>query len=298
VFKKPAGPVRRWRPRPPTTDLVDAVNGLAKLMYDGGVASKSMNKPAAIAVRILAGVEVGLTPMQAVSNIMITNGKMTVWGDAALALVRASGELAEFAEGVEGSGDDRVGWCRATRAGGETVERRFSVEDAKVAELWGKAGPWTTYPERMLQMRARAWVIRDLFTDVLCGLGVEEEVRDYKVDVVKVAAEVVPTPADVPAIAGAPAVESPASSGPPVAGVADKTLGEIGLARPAYMRAKGIDCDDAEAVRGAWRETLRAYGVASAKDLTQADADRLLAELRAVGHDQEKKEVFGPGGAS
>jgi hypothetical protein len=30
-------------------------------------------------------------------------------------------------------------------------------------------------------MRARAWVLRDGFSDVLSGLGIVEEIRDYEV---------------------------------------------------------------------------------------------------------------------
>ena len=58
--------------------------------------------------------------------------------------------------------------------------RTFSQEDAKRANLWGKAGPWTAYPKRMLQMRARSFALRDSFPDALKGVGISEEVRDYQ----------------------------------------------------------------------------------------------------------------------
>jgi hypothetical protein len=50
---------------------------------------------------------------------------------------------------------------------------------AKKAGVWKKAGPWNDYPDRMLNIRARAWCLRDLFADVLHGLSVGEEVEDY-----------------------------------------------------------------------------------------------------------------------
>tara|TARA_R110002020_G_scaffold37892_1_gene114463 strand:- start:30 stop:494 length:465 start_codon:yes stop_codon:yes gene_type:complete len=49
---------------------------------------------------------------------------------------------------------------------------------AKKAKLWGKPGPWTQYPARMLQVRARAMALRDQFADVLSGIHIGEEVRD------------------------------------------------------------------------------------------------------------------------
>ena len=56
----------------------------------------------------------------------------------------------------------------------------FTVGDAIRAGLWKKAGPWTMYPKRMLQMRARSFALRDAFPDVLRGLVATEEVEDYQ----------------------------------------------------------------------------------------------------------------------
>lgn len=52
------------------------------------------------------------------------------------------------------------------------------MSDAKLAGLLSKSGTWKTYPQRMLQMRARSWCLRDQFADLLCGLGVYEEQQD------------------------------------------------------------------------------------------------------------------------
>jgi hypothetical protein len=67
---------------------------------------------------------------------------------------------------------------------GQPPERRtFSVADAKRAKLWFKAGPWTTYPDRMLQMRARGFAIRDTFPDALRGVIIAEEAQDHPTEV-------------------------------------------------------------------------------------------------------------------
>jgi hypothetical protein len=55
------------------------------------------------------------------------------------------------------------------------LARTFSVADAIRAGLWRKPGPWCDYPRRMLQMRARAFALRDAFPDVLGGLYLREE---------------------------------------------------------------------------------------------------------------------------
>ena len=67
---------------------------------------------------------------------------------------------------------------------GQPPERRtFSVADAKRAKLWFKAGPWTTYPDRMPQMRARGFAIRDTFPDALRGVITAEEAQDHPTEV-------------------------------------------------------------------------------------------------------------------
>ena len=132
------------------------------------------NKPGNVLVAVQMGAELGLAPMQALQNIAVVNGRPAVWGDAALALVRASGLMEYVHESVTAG----VATCRIKRRGEPEATRTFSEADAKRANLWGKGGPWTQYPQRMLQLRARAFALRDVFPDVLRGLAVGEEARD------------------------------------------------------------------------------------------------------------------------
>jgi hypothetical protein len=131
-------------------------------------------------VAILHGLEVGLAPLAALQRIAIIEGRPTIWGDGALALVRASGLADLIEEWSEGSGPaDWCAICRVRRKGDpHPIERRFSVEDARRADLWGRPGPWQRYPLRMLQMRARAFALRDAFADVLGGLYLREELDE------------------------------------------------------------------------------------------------------------------------
>lgn len=138
-------------------------------------------KPLDVLVAMQWGAEIGLAPMQALQNIAVINGKPSVYGDAAMALVQASPScegIEEFFEGTDGTGN-YTAVCIAHRKGRKPVTARFSVEDAKRAGLWGKQGPWTQYPKRMLQMRARGFALRDAFPDALKGLITVEEAQDF-----------------------------------------------------------------------------------------------------------------------
>ena len=125
------------------------------------------------------GHEVGLAPMQALQNIAVINGKPSVYGDAAMALVQASPVCDDIEEFFEGEGGELTAVCIAKRKGRKPVTAKFSVNDAKRAGLWGKQGPWSAYPKRMMQMRARGFALRDAFPDVLKGLITTEEAQDY-----------------------------------------------------------------------------------------------------------------------
>jgi hypothetical protein len=152
---------------------------LGKAIVMSGTNPKGMDTPEKCMIAIMRGLEVGLSPMQAIDKIAIVNGRPVIWGDGALGLVRGSG-LCEFVrETNAGSGDARAAKCEVKRKGEpEPITRIFSVADAKKAGLWDKQGPWKQFPDRMLQMRARAFALRDGFADVLGGLYLREEMDD------------------------------------------------------------------------------------------------------------------------
>jgi RecT family len=158
----------------------------AKMVAGSEFAPKDFKgKPESCMLAIQHGSEVGLSPMQSLQSIAVINGRPCVWGDAAIALVKAS-PVCEFVwETVEGDGDQMVAMCQAKRRGYEKATTvTFSVADAKKAGLWGKTGPWQQYPKRMLQLRARGFALRDAFPDVLRGLITAEEAQDYPQPVV------------------------------------------------------------------------------------------------------------------
>ena len=131
-------------------------------------------RPADILLALQLGTEVGLTPVQSLQSIAVIQGRPTVWGDAALALVLNSG----LCENISETQEDGVATCRVKRRGMDEQTRTFSIDDAKRAGLWGK-NVWKSYPERLLQARARGFALRDCFADVLKGLITREEAEDY-----------------------------------------------------------------------------------------------------------------------
>lgn len=193
---------------------------IASAVCKAGMAPRGLDAPEKAMVAILHGLEVGLTPMNALQSIAVINSRPTLWGDGALGLVQASGKMASHKEWLEGEGDKRKAFCVVVRRGDpEPKTGEFSVSDAKTAGLWKKAGPWTQYSDRMLKMRARAFALRDGFSDVLRGLGIAEEVQDTPIR--EVVREEPPAPPLAPQIAAAAPEEPPAPDASPVEAAED-----------------------------------------------------------------------------
>lgn len=153
----------------------------AKMVSASEFAPKDFKgKPESCLLAIQHGSEVGLSPMQSLQSIAVINGRPTIWGDAALALVQSSPVCEYVREYMEGEGDNLTAVCEAKRRGyPQPTVSRFSIADAKRAGLAGKSGPWTQYPARMLTLRARGFALRNAFADALRGLITAEEAQDY-----------------------------------------------------------------------------------------------------------------------
>lgn len=158
---------------------IDQLWRLASAVAREGMAPKGLDTPGKIVIAMEYGMELGFRPMRALSVITVVNGRAGIMGEAALALLRSKGLLKrdEPIIAYEGSGDART--CIAAVPSQGAVQRTFSVADAKRAKLIERNSSWVGYPDRMLQWRAIGFLARDYFSDVLLGLPLFEELRDY-----------------------------------------------------------------------------------------------------------------------
>lgn len=158
---------------------LDDVAELSQIIIDAGWVKPGTKLPD-VMVRVLKGQEVGLPAIEAVNTIAVINGKPSLYGDGQLAIVMSSGLLEDKDEHFEKAEDgSTVAVCTTKRRGMKTPHTtRFGWADAKRAGLANKPGPWTQNPARQCQMRARAFNLRDMFPDVLCGIYSGEEAED------------------------------------------------------------------------------------------------------------------------
>lgn len=173
---------------------VAQAQALARMVIKAKMAPSGMETEEQLTLGLIHAATVGLPPMFAIQHMSVIGGRVALDGQAALAVVEASGLLEEMEEWIDGAGDARTAYCKVKRKG--RVERitAFSVADAKRAGLWDERAqvtrrrrdgsgtytvandsPWFCYQPRMLQMRARGFRLRDSFADKLGGLWLREE---------------------------------------------------------------------------------------------------------------------------
>jgi hypothetical protein len=161
---------------------MDELARFCRMAVNTNLTPEGFKSPEAVALAVQAGLEIGLGPYQALQSIAVINNRPVIWGDSALALVMSHPLFHDIEESVEN--DTATCTVRRRRYADDkepmVIRRSFSRKDAERASLWGRKGPWSSYPNRMLQMRARSFALRDSFPDALKGVGIREEVQDYQ----------------------------------------------------------------------------------------------------------------------
>lgn len=185
-------------------------------MVDGGRSEES------IMISVQKGLEVGLSPLDAVHGIPTIKGRPFMEGKTFLALVQSRGvDDRRFPMdcGCRGEGAERVGWCKSWRKGWpESRESTFSWKEAVDAGLTSQRGSqpsiYKMYGNRMLQWKAVGIHGDKYYGDIKHGLVDQvtaEEVyaseRDVTPPDIAAAAGLLPAPPDpLMMINGEPAV--------------------------------------------------------------------------------------------
>lgn len=103
------------------------------------------DSPEALTICILYGQEVGLTPLMAMEKIALINGRPTIWGDGALALVMTNPLFEDIEEHIEGTGDERVAYCTVMRRG-QSPKTRPSASLTQSGPGSGTSAPLSSAP--------------------------------------------------------------------------------------------------------------------------------------------------------
>ena len=153
---------------------------MAGVLCKSGLIPQGLNTPEKVFVALQWGHELGLSPMVAVNNVAVINGKPTLSADIMSAVVKRSPEYGGI-KWIEMS--DTKAECEITRIlpnGEKEVQRScFTMDDAVKAGLAGR-DVWKKYPRRMLKHRCLSYGLKDVFPDLLAGLYDPEEMESVQ----------------------------------------------------------------------------------------------------------------------
>jgi hypothetical protein len=154
----------------------EEINNLAKAFVQSGYFADTKQLAQAI-VKIQAGKELSLPPVFSIQNINLIRGRLTSSANTLALLVKRSGRynyrIKEHTDTV----------CAITfyeMDGGKWVEvgeSKFTMDDARRADLVKPDSGWAKYPRAMLFSRAISQGARIYAPDAIGGVYTDEEIR-------------------------------------------------------------------------------------------------------------------------
>ncbi len=155
------------------------LRALAKDAADSGFFGAKTPQQAVMIM--MTGRDLGLSYSQALRafHVIEVSGrppKPTLSADGMVAVCMSHRDVCEYFRIVES--DDTKATVEAKRVGDPPRRVTFTVEEAKRAGLIKDGGNWQKWPGRMCLARAKSFLARDLFADLLLGLYETDEMRE------------------------------------------------------------------------------------------------------------------------
>lgn len=145
-----------------TAYTLEETLSLGKVLASSGFFSDSRDAAQAV-TKILAGRELGIGAIAAMTGIYIVKGRVTMSANLMAAQIKRSGRYTYRVARLDDTGCELVFF-----EGGQEIGRSsFTAADAKAAGLWGSSDPWKKTPRNMLFARAMSngakWYTPDIF---------------------------------------------------------------------------------------------------------------------------------------
>jgi hypothetical protein len=155
-----AGPIR-----PPAVDYKRELEG-AKMLLRSGLLPTSVKSPEAALFIILAGRDLGLSPVQSLRSINIIQGKVEVSADMSLGLFHRAGGKSHFVKLTDSEAVLRFSapWLL------QDHEESFTIKDAERAGLLARQDNWKKFPKAMLRSRAITAGLKSVGFDPTAGV--------------------------------------------------------------------------------------------------------------------------------
>lgn len=173
---------------------------VAQTFVQSGAMPKSMDTVPKVIVALQAGKEAGMQPIEAINSFYFVNGKVSIYGDMAIAQVLKAGHKIEW-----GKCDAETATVKIIRNdNGSSNEVTFTMAMAKERGLTSNP-VYKKYPENMLRFKAFHACAKFIVSDALHGVPIKEVeeaeyVEEIKTEQITAGKIVVPKPNAVPGV--------------------------------------------------------------------------------------------------
>ncbi len=175
AVRQPA--VRPWYvPR----NLDDAAR-LSKIIYDSGLAPRSLRSPQAICVVLAMGAELNLSPWQAMNGIDVIEGKPCPSAATLVGLCKGRQDICRYFRNVETS-DELSVWETWREGEPKATRLEWTIEKARKIRRRGKllvdGDNWRNHPDAMLNARCSSQLARMVYQDLCAGMYDPDEIGE------------------------------------------------------------------------------------------------------------------------
>lgn len=158
--------------------LAEAVTMAEMLSKASIIPTPLKGKPSDVLVILLHGRELGISPMTALSEIYVVEGKPAASAALKVGLCKAKPTVCEYFRMVEST--EKRATFETKRAGDpEPTRLTWTIEQAARANLLGKTN-WKGYPEAMLRSRCESALASLVYPDLVKGLSTQDELEEVK----------------------------------------------------------------------------------------------------------------------
>jgi hypothetical protein len=156
---------------------LEQLDVLARRLSQSKLIPKALQgQPADVAVILLTGHELGLTPMQSIRSINCVDGKGVLAADLMAALVLRS-PACEYLRLTKST--DEVATYETKRRDSDPVQLSYFIAQAQKAGLARKDN-WVHHPAAMLRARCVSSIVRSVYPDLMHGIYEQDEAREIR----------------------------------------------------------------------------------------------------------------------
>ena len=125
---------------------------------------------------MMAGKDLGLSYTQALRAFHVIEGRPALSADGMVAVCLAHKEVCEYFRVLDATGTSAT--VETKRVGDPARKMTFTLDEARTAGLIKEKSGWAKWPGRMCLARAKSFLARETYPDLLMGLYDDDELRD------------------------------------------------------------------------------------------------------------------------